>query len=110
MHEPQGHTDMYGALVTEPVTVGADFGVLFLHNGCYSSMCGDGILALVKVMCETDSIVFNNLPRIINIDAPAGLITAKVYRDLVGKVQASFKNVDSWAEAIGCEVMVNGFR
>ena len=109
MHEPRGHADMYGALVTEPVTDGADFGVLFLHNEGYSSMCGHGILALVKVMCETGCIVLHNLPRVIKIDAPAGLITATAYRDFEGKVRASFKNVDSWAEALDCEVMVNGF-
>lgn len=109
MHEPRGHADMYGALVTEPVTDGADFGVLFLHNEGYSSMCGHGILALVKVMCETGSIMLEDLPRVIKIDAPAGLITATAYRDFEGKILASFKNVDSWAEAKDCEVMVDGF-
>ncbi|QQX82011.1 proline racemase family protein [Shewanella sp. KX20019] len=109
MHEPRGHADMYGALITEAVTPNADFGVLFLHNEGYSSMCGHGILALVKVMCTTGAIELNDSERVIKIDAPAGLITAKAYRDQQGKIHASFKNVDSWAESLDCTVMVDGF-
>ena len=32
MLEPRGHTDMYGALLTEPVSAGAHAGVLFMNN------------------------------------------------------------------------------
>lgn len=42
MWEPRGHRDMYGAVVTEPVTSEADLGVLFMHNEGYSTMCGHG--------------------------------------------------------------------
>jgi proline racemase len=30
--EPRGHADMYGCVLTEPVTGDGDAGVLFLHN------------------------------------------------------------------------------
>ncbi|GIU50594.1 proline racemase [Shewanella sairae] len=109
MHEPRGHADMYGALITDPVSESADFGVLFLHNEGYSSMCGHGILALVKVMCETGTIALDNVPRVIKIDSPAGLITAQADRDAAGKITASFENVDSWADALDCTVNVAGF-
>lgn len=109
MHEPRGLADMYGALITRPVSAEADFGVLFLHNEGYSSMCGHGILALVKVACETGTISLGIDARVIKIDAPAGLITAKASRDSQGKIHASFLNVDSWAESLACSVMVEGF-
>ena len=48
MLEPRGHADMYGAVLTEPVTPGADAGVLFMHNEGYSTMCGHGIIAVTK--------------------------------------------------------------
>ena len=32
MLEPRGHADMYGAVLTEPVTAGSHAGVLFMHN------------------------------------------------------------------------------
>ncbi|MGD9007722.1 MAG: proline racemase family protein, partial [Desulfobacteraceae bacterium] len=49
MWEPRGHADMYGCIVTPPVTAGADFGVLFLHNEGYSTMCGHGIIAITTI-------------------------------------------------------------
>ena len=53
MLEPRGHADMYGAVLTPPVTPGADFGVLFLTNEGYSTMCGHGVIALTTVLLET---------------------------------------------------------
>ena len=51
--EPRGHADMYGCLLTESVTQDGTFGVIFLHNEGYSTMCGHGIIALSTVAIET---------------------------------------------------------
>ncbi|MBE0558520.1 MAG: proline racemase family protein, partial [Proteobacteria bacterium] len=45
MWEPRGHRAMYGCLMTPPVTPEAAFGVIFMHNEGYSTMCGHGIIA-----------------------------------------------------------------
>ncbi|MCL1079330.1 proline racemase [Parashewanella spongiae] len=108
MFEPRGHADMYGAIITEPVTPDADFGVLFLHNEGYSSMCGHAILAIVKVACQTGAIKLNNEPRIVKIDAPAGLVVAKAQRNIANEILVSFENVLSWPEALDCSVYVEG--
>ena len=50
MWEPRGHADMYGCILTEPVSDGADFGVLFLHNEGFSTMCGHGIIGVATVL------------------------------------------------------------
>jgi len=42
MLEPRGHSGMYGCLVTAPAAPDGDFGVLFMHNEGYSTMCGHG--------------------------------------------------------------------
>ena len=52
MLEPRGHADMYGALLTEPVTPGAHAGVLFMHNEGWSTMCGHGIIAVTTIAVE----------------------------------------------------------
>ena len=51
MNEPRGHADMYGCILTPPnpaVDAGdpADFGVIFMHNEGYSTMCG---LSLIHI-------------------------------------------------------------
>ena len=52
MLEPRGHADMYGAILTEPVTAGSHAGVLFMHNEGYSTMCGHGIIAVTTIALE----------------------------------------------------------
>jgi trans-L-3-hydroxyproline dehydratase len=52
MLEPRGHTDMYGALLTDPVSPGSHAGVLFMHNDGYSTMCGHGVIAVTTIAFE----------------------------------------------------------
>jgi trans-L-3-hydroxyproline dehydratase len=73
MFEPRGHADMYGAVLTEPVTPDGDVGVLFMHNEGWSTMCGHGIIAITTVGLETGIIP----PKAdVRFDTPAGRITA----------------------------------
>jgi trans-L-3-hydroxyproline dehydratase len=52
MLEPRGHADMYGAVLTEPVSPGSHAGVLFMHNDGYSAMSGHGIIAATTIALE----------------------------------------------------------
>ena len=76
MWEPRGHADMYGCIVTPPVSPEADFGVLFLHNEGYSSMCGHGIIAMTTIAVETGMVAAEDPVTTVKIDSPAGLVTA----------------------------------
>src|SRR5215469_2957207 len=76
MWEPRGHRDMYGAVLTTPVTPGADLGVLFMHNEGYSTMCGHGIIGLVTVLLETGALPTKGRQTPVNLDTPAGLVRA----------------------------------
>jgi proline racemase len=100
MWEPRGHADMYGCIITSPVSSDADFGVIFLHNEGYSSMCGHGIIAVTKVAIETGLVPMQEPTTTVRIDAPAGLITAKAkVRD--GHVESvAFQNVPSFVLAL----------
>ena len=91
--EPRGHADMYGALVTDPVTEDGDLGVLFMHNEGWSTMCGHGIIALVTIALETKMI---KRMETVRLDTPAGRVTAHatLEGDRVRKV--AFENVASF--------------
>src|SRR5262249_13142427 len=97
MFEPRGHFNMYGCVVTPPVSAAADLGVLFLHNEGYSTMCGHGIIALVTALLETGALPGRGPQTPVVIDSPAGLIRATAYLDSSGKVEkVSFRNVPSF--------------
>jgi trans-L-3-hydroxyproline dehydratase len=106
--EPRGHADMYGAIITEPEREDSDFGVLFLHNEGYSTMCGHGIIALTKVAVQTGMIEAIEPITQIKIDTPAGLVTsfAKVKNGEVESVY--FHNVPSFVLTTDLEFEVVG--
>lgn len=108
MWEPRGHADMYGCLITPPVSKDAHFGVLFMHNEGYSTMCGHGIIAVTKVAIESGLIPGTGEVTPVNIDSPAGLIraSAKIKKGTVESV--SFLNVPSFVQALDQVVEVPG--
>ncbi len=124
MWEPRGHADMYGCILTPPVTPDGDVGVLFMHNEGFSTMCGHGIIGLVKVGVETGffSPRSSEASRLrdegegqgvrasqtIKIDTPAGRVTATAHF-YNGKVErVSFLNVPSFLLARDLTVDVPG--
>ena len=108
MWEPRGHADMYGCIITPPVTETADFGVLFLHNEGFSTMCGHGIIGVTKVVIETGMFGMQEPETRIRIDTPAGLVTAFA-RISGGQVDSVyFHNVPSFVLALDETVEVPG--
>lgn len=108
MWEPRGHKEMYGCLLTSPVSPGADFGVLFMHNEGYSTMCGHGIIAVATVAVETGMVPVTVPETALRIDTPAGLVTARVMVDGHRAAAVRFQNVPSFVAALDETVDVPG--
>jgi proline racemase len=118
MLEPRGHTDMYGALLTEPVTRDGHAGILFMHNEGWSTMCGHGIIAVSTIAIERgliwskpDGPSAGSGPRVeprggrpatveLRFDTPAGRVESRArvtYRDESVRVESvAFRNVPSF--------------
>src|ERR1700704_4499820 len=77
MLEPRGHADMYGAVLTEPVSPGSHAGVLFMHNEGYSTMCGHGVIAVTTIALERGLLMPGGDGQTIVYDSPAGTIRAR---------------------------------
>jgi len=100
MWEPRGHADMYGCILTPPVTADADFGILFIHNQGFSTMCGHGIIGITTVVLETGMMPISSPITEIKIDSPAGLITAHAHVQNNHVQSVSFHNVPSFVAAL----------
>jgi proline racemase len=114
--EPRGHTDMYGALLTEPVTRDAHAGILFMHNEGWSTMCGHGIIAVTTIAIERGLIwlappepagaggskesSLKQTSAEIRYDTPAGPVMARAHLahhgDAVRVESVAFRNVASF--------------
>jgi trans-L-3-hydroxyproline dehydratase len=106
MWEPRGHRDMYGCVLTPPVTPEANLGVMFMHNEGYSTMCGHGVIALVTTLLKTGVIQAKGPQIAVNLDTPAGLVRATAHLDQHGVVErVSFLNVPSFVYARDVELV-----
>jgi proline racemase len=102
MWEPRGHADMYGAVITP--SADADFDVFFLHNEGYSTMCGHAIIALTKLVVETQLIDKHE----ITFNVPAGRILARASVSDGKVMEVSFRNVPSFLYLRDQRVEVEG--
>lgn len=108
MWEPRGHADMYGCIITPPVSPGADIGILFMHNEGYSTMCGHGIIGIAKVALETGLLPMMAPETTVMIDTPAGLVTAHARVEDGQVTRVRFHNVPSFVLALDETVQVPG--
>ncbi len=108
MHEPRGHADMYGCILLPPNDEDGDFGILFLHNEGYSTMCGHAIIAISTLAVEMNWVDVTSPETHLKIDAPCGRIDSFV-KVKNGKVESVyFHCVPSFVVALDQKVEVAG--
>jgi len=108
MFEPRGHADMYGCILVPSNDEEGDFGILFLHNEGYSTMCGHAIIAISTLAIEMNWIEVKEGDNIIKIDAPCGRIISYAHvknRQVTG---VRFHCVPSFVVGLNREVMIDG--
>jgi proline racemase len=112
MLEPRGHTDMYGAILTEPVSPGSHAGVLFMHNEGYSTMCGHGMIAVTTIALERGLLMPGGDGASIVYDSPAGAVRVRAVLaaaagiDEVRVQSVAFTNVPSFVLHGGISVKI----
>jgi len=108
MYEPRGHHGMYGCIITPPASTHADFGVLFMHNEGWSTMCGHGIIAVMTVGIETGMFDLSNGKEKFIIDSPAGEVIAYAKYEGNQVQSVSFENVPSFVYKKDFPVTIDG--
>jgi len=88
MTQPRGFSGILGAVITEPSSQEADFGVIFMYTGGYFHSCGDSTFSVTKVLIDQGMVeVKEPLTRIV-LDTAAGLVRvqAEVKEGTVGRI------------------------
>ncbi len=109
MFEPRGHADMYGCILTPPNDADGDFGIIFLHNEGYSTMCGHAIIAISTLAIIMQWIEVQEGKNILKIDAPCGRITSYITVDKGAVAGVRFHCVPSFVISLDRKVEVPGF-
>jgi 4-hydroxyproline epimerase len=98
--EPRGHDAIVGALLTPPVEAGSAAGVVFFNNAGALSMCGHGLIGLVRTLEHLGRLAEGTA----RIDTPAGTVGAR----LEGDAAVTIENVPAFAHALDVAVDVAG--
>lgn len=95
MLEPRGHANMFGSILTRPISAEADAGVIFLTNSGYLDMCIHGSICTSRAVVELGMALKD--PSKIVFDTVGGLVTAILTRDESGEVvEVEIQNVPSF--------------
>jgi proline racemase len=95
-NEPRGHSGMFGAMLTEPGSKDADFGVIFFNPNYYDEISGHMVIAISTALIEMGMVCFEEPLAELTLETPVGLIRTKV-EIMGGKVKGvSFVNVPSF--------------
>ncbi len=108
MLEPRGHHDMFGAIITEPISEEADLGVIFMDTGGYLNMCGHGTIGTATVAVETGLVPVTEPYTEVVLEAPAGIIRTKVKVENGKAVEVTLTNVPAFLYKDNLTVEVDG--
>ena len=106
--EPRGHKDMYGCMLTHPVAPGAAWGVFFMDNAGYMTMCGHATVGVSTALAELGMVTVEEPLTRFTLETPAGLVEATVRMKDGRAKSVSFKNVPAYAESLDVELSVPG--
>src|SRR5437899_11170145 len=72
--EPRGHRSLLIAVMTEPVTPGAHFGLFFIYPGGYYVSCGEGTIGAATVAVETGMVAPSGAETPVTIATEASVV------------------------------------
>jgi len=80
MREPRGHGAMSGAILVAPERASAHLGVIFMHAGGWSAICGHGLIAAATLAAERGLFARPLEGDEARLDTAAGEVTARLTR------------------------------
>ncbi|HDQ73417.1 MAG TPA: hypothetical protein ENN19_15185 [Chloroflexi bacterium] len=70
--EPRGHRDMLAALLTEPTSAGADFGLIYMDARRYPYLCGHATIGAVTTLIKAGIVEAVEPQTTVIVDTPSG--------------------------------------
>lgn len=107
--EPRGSNGVLAALLTENVTPGAKFGLIYMDARRYPYLCGHATIGAVITLEQTGFLEFENGENTISVDTPSGVMDVKTsVKD--GKIDSVAINiVPTFVYDTDKEIQVKGF-
>ena len=85
--EPRGHRGMLAAMLTEPTSQGADFGLIYMDARRYPYLCGHATIGAVTTLIDSGVLKARGQDTAVVVDTPSGPMEA-IARIKDGKVES----------------------
>lgn len=108
LHEPRGHQDMFGCVLTEPAGSDAEYGMFFMDAGGYQDMCGHATIGVSTALVELGMVAGEGPGRRIRLETPAGLVESVVEVKDGRAASVTFRGVPSFVEHLDAALPVPG--
>ena len=107
--EPRGGPEIFAACVTEPVTPGAAFGLIYMDTRRYPFLCGHATIGAVTTLIELGLIDCPGSETDVAVDTPSGVMRTRAFvKD--GKAEAvAFHSVPAFVYQTGCRLDIPGW-
>jgi len=106
--EPRGHRSLLIAVMTEPVTPGAHFGLFFMYAGGYYVSCGEATIGAATVALETGMVPREGVETRVVIDTEAGVVETIARSDGDRVREVTLRWTPSFVVLVGQVVEVDG--
>jgi len=107
--EPRGHRDMFVAVVTEPVSPEAEFGLIYMDARRYPYLCGHATIGAITVLLETGVIGTKEGETVIIVDTPSGPLQAHTLVEKGRVLSVGLDMVPSFVLKTNCPLEVPEF-
>ncbi len=108
LHEPRGDGKLLAALVTEPVSPGAAFGLIYMDGRRYPYLCGHATIGAVATFIQAGWITAEAPETTVVVDTPSGPMTARARIDGGRVVSVAIRAVPSFVYAVDQPLSVPG--
>jgi proline racemase len=104
MVEPRGHSGMFGAMLTTPVSPNAHAGMLSMHAGGFPLVSGEGIIGAVTIALE-NRLIEGTADEVI-VDTPSGVFRLQPHMTGTRVASIALTGVPSFVHSAGLPLRV----
>ena len=107
--EPRGHRGIMAAVVTEPVSPRARFGLFYMDARRYPYLCGHATIGAVASLVEAGALPVEEGDQVITVDTPSGPMDAHTRIEKGRVASVAIDMVPSFVLDTGRELAVDGY-
>lgn len=103
-YEPRGLGEVFVAVVTEPVTRGADFGLIYMDAHRYPYLCGHATIGAVTTLIEAGLLDAGEGAHSVVVDTPSGPMAARAAVEKGRVLSVAINMVPSFVQSTDCSL------